>query len=222
MKGIAKLGLVLAAFSAVACASLAVVYAVTEKTIQAQEQVAFEASLKDIFPSAETFEDRTSSLESTDPDIKLLSAILVKGGQGNLGMAVKASGPSYGGKAVLLVGLGLTRDIAGVRVLELNDTPGLGANAKNPGYFVDKVKKITFPGQFAGKFLTDAFEVKKDVAAITASTITSKSLTKIVKVAAEAAAVSLEKELLAPAADVAQAGADAKQTPAAEAATGGK
>jgi Na+-translocating ferredoxin:NAD+ oxidoreductase subunit G len=122
--------------------------------------------------------------------------------------------------------VGLNRSIAGVRVLELNDTAGLGANAKNASYYVKKAEKITFPGQFAGKFLTDPFEVKKDVAAITASTITSRSLTKIIKNAADAAAIWLENSTMAaPTSAVAPAAASAGQTaaaPGATASTGGK
>jgi electron transport complex protein RnfG len=207
MKSIAKLGFVLSLFAAAACASLAVVYAITKPQIEAQDQIALTASLKEIFPEGETFEDISASMASTDPEIKFQNAILVKGAAAPLGIAIKASGASYGGQATLLVGVQLNRSIAGVRVLELNDTAGLGANAKNPGYFVKKAEKVTFPGQFTGKFLTDPFEVKKDVIAITASTITSKSLTKIIKTAADAAALWLENSITtdaAPAADSAE------------------
>lgn len=196
MKSIAKLGFVLSLFAAAACASLAVVYAITKPQIEAQDQIALTASLKEIFPEGESFEDIGASLPTTNPDIKFQSAILVKGASAPLGVAIKASGASYGGQATLLVGVSLNRSIAGVRVLELNDTAGLGANAKNPGYFVKKAEKVTFPGQFTGKFITDAFEVKKDVIAITASTITSKSLTKIIKTAADAAALWLENSTM--------------------------
>ena len=65
--------------------------------------------------------------------------------------------------------------------MTLSDTPGLGANATNPAYFVDKAAKTTFPGQFTGKAVEDSYEVKNDVVAISASTITSKALTLIVK-----------------------------------------
>lgn len=195
MKGIAKLGFVLAIFSAVACASLAVVYAVTKDQIAMQDQIALTASLKEIFPDAASFEDITTSIQSADPDVKFSSAMLAKGADAPLGVAVKASGPSYGGQAVLLVGILPNKSVAGVRVLELNDTPGLGANAKNAGYFVKKAEKLTFPGQFTGKLLADAFEVKNDVIAITASTITSKALTKIVKVAADAGTAWLDSQV---------------------------
>jgi len=200
MKGIAKLGIILAIFSAVACASLAVVYAITKEQIAMQDQIALTASLKEIFPEAASFEDITASIQSADPDVKFSSAMLAKGTDAPLGVAVKASGPSYGGQAVLLVGILPDKSVAGVRILELNDTPGLGANAKNAGYFVKKAEKVTFPGQFTGKLLSDAFEVKKDVVAITASTITSKALTKIVKVAADAGAAWLAGSVPAAAA----------------------
>jgi len=192
MKGTIKLGVVLALFAAAACASLAVVYSITKEQIEAQEQIALTKSLKEVFPEAETFKDVTAQVASPSPDVKFETAVLVKGADAPLGLAVKASGPSYGGKAVLLVGVQLNRSIAGVRVLELSDTPGLGANAKNAGYYVNKAEKITFPGQFSGKFVTDAFVVKGDVVAITASTITSKALTAIVKTAADSAALWLE------------------------------
>jgi len=71
--------------------------------------------------------------------------------------------------------------------MEHSDTPGLGANAASPSYYVDRAKGITFYGQFAGKSVTDPFAVKGDVAAITASTITSRAVTSAVKAAGQAA-----------------------------------
>jgi len=197
MKGIAKLGFILALFAVAACASLAVVYAITKPQIEAQDQIALTASLKELFPEGETFEDISASVVSENPEVKFQSAMLAKSAAAPLGVAIKASGASYGGQATLLVGVQLNRSIAGVRVLELNDTAGLGANAKNEGYYVNKAEKITFPGQFSGKFITDPFEVKNDVVAITASTITSKSLTRIVKSSADAAALWLENSTIA-------------------------
>jgi Na+-translocating ferredoxin:NAD+ oxidoreductase RnfG subunit len=74
-----------------------------------------------------------------------------------------------------------------VKVLENKDTPGLGANAASLTYYVDKATKTTFPGQFAGKKLTDGFVVKKDVIPITSATITSQSITNLVQVVGKAA-----------------------------------
>jgi electron transport complex protein RnfG len=222
MKGNVRLGLVLAAFAAIGCASLAVVYSITGPAIAMQSEKALQESLQEIFPEAKNFEDVTSSMTADLGAVKIEQAFLVKSDLAPIGVAIKAKGSSYGGAARLLVGVGLARDIAGVRVLELNDTPGLGANAKNDAYYVNKETKITFPGQFKGKYLTDGFEVKKDIVAITAATITSKAIAGIVKSSADAAGLWLEKAAMtSPAAEQEQAGAAA---PAAEgaAATGGK
>lgn len=219
MKGNMKLGLVLALFAMVGCASLALVYAVTKPAIETQEKKALAESLKDIFPEAVEFEDISAGMSSGDPDVSFQSAFLVKGSLAPLGVAVKASGPSYGGKASLLVGVDLARAVQGVRVLELNDTPGLGANAKNTSYYVNKAEKLTFPAQFAGKHVTDDFEAKKDIIPITAATITSKALAKIVKTASIAASDWLEASAMA---GVEPAGGEPPQAEGGADVTGGK
>jgi Na+-translocating ferredoxin:NAD+ oxidoreductase subunit G len=63
----------------------------------------------------------------------------------------------------------------------------------NPAYYVNKAKKTTFAGQFANKSLDDAFEAKKDVDAIASSTITSRSISVLVRTAGKAAAVVLKE-----------------------------
>lgn len=187
-----KLGLILAAFSAVACVALAFVYGATADRIEAQAGIQLKASLSSIFPEAEEFRDITADLVAPAGDTKLVSAYAATKAGKTLGVAVKATGPSYGGPSVVLVGLGIDRNLAGVRILESKDTPGLGLNATNPGYYVNKAKKLTFPGQFTGKALTEGFVVKKDIDAITASTITSKALTVIIKASADSSAAWLD------------------------------
>ena len=187
-KTMLRLGLVLMLFASLACVSLSVVYSLTKETIAAHKQKDLEAALKEIFPAGDSFDVITRELSFSDPRIGLKEAYAVKQGGSFLGIAIQASGPSYGGDAALLCGFSADKKVVRVIILELLDTPGLGANAANPAYFVDKAKKLTFPGQFSGKPLSDAFEVKKDVQAITASTITSTSLAAIVKAAGDAAA----------------------------------
>jgi len=193
MKNYLKLGAILAAFSVVACVGLSFVYAATKDRIAAQEEMQLNASLKEIFPEADKFEEVTSNVAPGFKDAKLDKAYVAQRSGSPIGMAIKASGKSYGGDATLLVGVGTDRTIVGVQVLASLDTPGLGYNAMNPSYYVDKAKKITFPGQFAGKNTTDPFVVKQDVQAISAATITSKSLTAIVKTSAVAAQEYLER-----------------------------
>jgi electron transport complex protein RnfG len=183
-----RLGLVLALFAGVACAGLAVVHSLTEETIAAHAQEKLNGALREIFPDADGFDVITGELLSANERIKIGAAYAARKGGALEGVAVQATGPSYGGDAILLSGF-TSGKVVRVVILDLKDTPGLGANAKKPGYYVvDKPEKLTFTGQFSGKSLHDAFEVKKDVAAITASTITSSSLTAIVKASGEAAA----------------------------------
>lgn len=191
MKNMLKLGLILAAYSAVACVGLAFVYAGTQTVIAERQKADLEASLKDLFPSADAFEDVTGTLKSADPSVSFASEYKATSGGQVVGYAIRAVGKSYGGPITVLAGVGADRKVAGVKVLENKDTPGLGANAASPTYFVDRASKTTFTGQFAGKSISDPFVVRQDVAVITASTITSKAVTGVVKAASLAAGEAL-------------------------------
>jgi electron transport complex protein RnfG len=108
-----------------------------------------------------------------------------------IGVALRLSRFSYGGDIKLMVGVGTDKKISGVKILEHSDTPGLGANAGSKTYYVDRDKGIRFYDQFAGKSITDPFEPKQDVIAITAATITSRAVSASVKAAGEAASAWL-------------------------------
>lgn len=187
MKNMVKLGFIMAVYATVACVSLAFVYTGTQKVIAERQKADLEAALKDLFPQGESFEEITGTLQSPDTSVAFKNEYVIKKDNAPIGVAVRGVGASYGGPVTVLIGVGADGKIAGVKVLENKDTPGLGANAANPSYFVDRASGITFYGQFKGKSLSDPFEVKGDVIAITASTITSKAVTKVVKTAGQAA-----------------------------------
>jgi electron transport complex protein RnfG len=107
------------------------------------------------------------------------------------GVALKLSRAGYSGPIVIMTGVSVDGLITGVKIMEHSDTPGLGANAASPAYFVDRANGITFYGQFAGKKVNDPFVVRDDVAVITASTITSHAVAQAVKAAGLAATVWL-------------------------------
>lgn len=194
-KDILRLGIVLALYAMGACVALALVYTVTQPTIAGLAEAQLKASLSDLFPEAENFDALNGIIESTAAGVQILDSWKAVRGADILGVAIKASGSSYGGDAIMLVGVSPDQRIVGARVMILSDTPGLGANATNPAYFVDKNSKTTFPGQFTGKAVTDPFEVKKDVVAISASTITSKALTEVVKEAGRAGTAWLKTNI---------------------------
>lgn len=185
-----KLGLILAVYCVVGCVGLGFVYNSTSKTIAQRQEADLQAGLREVFPKATGFTP-TDTVKSANPKIVFDGAYTADGPSGSLGVAVKVQGPSYGGQTTLLVGVSIDGTITGVKVLENKDTPGLGANAMNPTYYVDKTTKTTFAGQFTGKRLTDDFAVKQDVIAITSATITSRAIASLVQVVGKSASDAL-------------------------------
>ncbi|MDR2398559.1 MAG: FMN-binding protein [Spirochaetaceae bacterium] len=188
MKGMVKLGLTLALYATAACVGLALVYSATSETIAQRQQADLQSALRELFPQGDEFTDMTGTLKSPDPGVSFETQYAIRGGATLLGVAIQASTPSYGGNITVLVGVGVGGAISRVKILSHQDTPGLGANAASPTYYVDKAAKLTFSGQFGGKAVSDPFVVKEDVAAITASTITSRAVATAVKAVADAGA----------------------------------
>jgi electron transport complex protein RnfG len=185
MKGFAsmlKLGFVLAAFAAAACVMLAFVYSGTEKIIAQRQQADLEAARKEIFSTADDFEP-VMDIKSPDDKVTIESQYAARKNNAIAGAVLQVSTGSYGGLIKIMVGVSADGAITGVKIMEHSDTPGLGAKAASPSYFVDRAKGVTFYGQYAGKKVSDPFVVKEDVIAITASTITSTAVTAAVKAA---------------------------------------
>jgi electron transport complex protein RnfG len=169
---------------------LAFVYAGTSRIIASRAEADQLAALKEIFPDADVFEP-VQGVVSPDPSVTIESAYLAKRGETTAGMALKLSRAGYSGPIVLMAGVSVDKTITGVKIMEHSETPGLGANAASPSYFVDRAKGLTFYGQFAGKNAADPFLVKGDVVAITASTITSRAVASAVKAAGQTASAWL-------------------------------
>jgi electron transport complex protein RnfG len=187
MKNMIKLGITLALFAAAACVMLAFVYSGTSNIIARRQQADLEAALKELFPDADGFSEITGII-SPDLSVTIESQYEARRNGEIAGAALRVSRGSYGGPIRVLVGVSAGNTITGVKILEHSDTPGLGANAASPKYYVDRAAGTTFYGQFAGKSVDDPFEVRGDVQAITASTITSQAVTAAVKAAGTGAA----------------------------------
>jgi electron transport complex protein RnfG len=158
------------------------VYTGTSAIIAQRQQADLEAALKELFPGADSFEP-ARGIQSPDASVTIESAYKALKNGVTAGAALRLSRASYGGPIKVMAGVSVDGTITGVKIMEHSDTPGLGANAASPSYFVDRAKGLTFYGQFAGKSVTDPFEVKGDVVAITASTVTSAAVTAAVKAA---------------------------------------
>ena len=188
LKGMLKLGIILALYSSAACVGLAFVYAGTEKVIAQRQKDDLNAALSELFYEADEFRAITG-IKSFDPAVAIEpggSFSAMKNGE-VIGAALRTSRASYNGAIKVLVGVSVDGKICGVKILEHNETPGLGANAASANYYVDRAKGLRFYDQFTGKSVNDPFTVKQDVIIITAATITSRAVAASVKAAGEAA-----------------------------------
>lgn len=182
MKQMLKLGVVLMAYTAIACVGLAFVNNLTAPAIAANEKAELNQGLKMVFASAESFDEAKDFESKTVDGITLENLYIAKSQNNKIGCIIKASGATYD-KATMLIGIDKENKITSIQFLALSDTPGFGQKAKEP----------TFADQFKGKAVTDAFEVKADVNAISGATITSVGVAKIIKVATKAASEYLAK-----------------------------
>jgi len=175
MKTMFKLSFVLAAYTVIACVGLAVVYNITAPLIAEAAAKEVKTALAEIFPEAKDFEEVTGKLESGNDKIVFNKVFVATSDSGAIGMVVQVTGPTYA-SATLLIGVGADRKLKPVKFMALTDTPGLGL----------KAAQDPFRGQFTGKSVDDAFTVGSaksgaDVVAISGSTITSKGVSKIIK-----------------------------------------
>jgi electron transport complex protein RnfG len=177
-----KLGVTLALFAAGACIMLAFVYSGTLPVIEQRQKADLEASLNELFPNADKFE-MIEEITSPDSSVTIESAYAAMKDGKTIGVCLRLSRSGYAGPVKIMAGVSAEGLITGVKIMEHSETPGLGANAASPKYFVDRAKGLTFYGQFTGKSVSDRFAVKDDVIAITASTITSNAVSASVKAA---------------------------------------
>jgi len=180
--GMLKLGAILAIFATAACVMLAFVYSGTKTIIDNRQEADLQAALRELFPDADDFK-ATDEIKSPDETVTIESAFAAYKNGEIIGAALNVSRASYNGPITIEVGVSADGFITGVQIMSHTDTPGLGANAANPKYFVERDKELTFYGQFTGKHISERFRAKDDVIAITASTITSNAVSASVKAA---------------------------------------
>ena len=186
MKSIIKPGLVLAIYMTAACVGLALVYTGTKPLIESR-QTRITDTLREIFPTGDRFEEISDAVPSRDSNVVFEYQYAVYSGPNIAGAVVRARAQGYAGPIAVLTGVGIDGRISGVRILEISETPGFGANAASPTYYVNQAEQITFYGQFSGKTISDPFEPRNDVIAVSSSTITSRAIASIVKASGQAA-----------------------------------
>lgn len=95
-----------------------------------------------------------------------------------VGYVFATSAKGYGGDIDIMVGINTDGKVTGVSILEINETAGLGMNAKNE----------SFLSQFPGKSSTisvikNGAPADDEIVALTGATITSNAMTKAVNIA---------------------------------------
>ncbi|MFH1539842.1 MAG: RnfABCDGE type electron transport complex subunit G [bacterium] len=168
MKEMLKLGVFLMVVCTLATLGLALTNQQTAPLIAEQKRVEREAALKEVLPDAATFEE-------TKGQGKTYYLGRDESGKA-VGAAFEVRPKGYGGEIVIMVGVDTERRVTGIKILEIAETPGLGA----------KAGAAAFTEQFKGKtaaqvWLKDKDEQKGEIDAITAATITSKAVTKGVR-----------------------------------------
>lgn len=182
MGDIIKLGLFLMMLAAIA--GLGVGYVNTMAAPLIEKQILEEKirSFKEVYPNGDKVENETAKyLKVADLIIKEVN-ISYRAGL-PAGVIYLAQTKGYSGPITILAGFDLTSGkITAVKILSQTETPGLGAKAKDPA----------FQNRYKGKESATALEVSKtpptrdnQIQAITASTITSKAVTKGVNAARE-------------------------------------
>ncbi|OGX16483.1 MAG: hypothetical protein A2166_01205 [Omnitrophica WOR_2 bacterium RBG_13_41_10] len=160
MKEMARYGLILGLICVIASGLLAGINALTKGKILAQDEAEEKMSLEEVMPKAENFQPVKSG-----EDIIYYKAYDKEGKL--LGAAFKASGKGYSSVIETMVGMDKEGLVNIIKILNQNETPGLGA----------KVAEADFTSRFRHKKASDL----KDVQAITGATISSKAVIDSVK-----------------------------------------
>lgn len=173
IKDIVRTAVLLFLICAAAAGILAAVNSVTAPKIAEAAAAAAERSKAEVLPGAASFEELTLANGS----------VCWKGTSQDgsaLGYVFNTSASSYGGKVEIMTGIDANGVVTGISLLSINDTPGLGMNAKKPEWqaqFTGTNGELTVvKGGNAGE---------NEINAITSATITSKAVTSCVNAARE-------------------------------------
>lgn len=176
MKDILKTGIILLVICAIAALGLGLTNEVTKAPIAEQRFLANEQAKKEVFPDAASFTDITgTNLESITSQFEpVTEAYLGLDASGNtIGYVFKSTPTGFGGNVEVVTGISIDGTVTGLRVGNHNETPGLGAKAKDADFYE----------QYAGKSAAEPIGVSKtaadgnDIQAITGATISSAAIT---------------------------------------------
>ena len=175
MKQIIKIGFILLLISAIAAFALGFTNEVTKDRIAEQRFLANEQAKKDVLPDAASFvditgEDLEAIVSQFEPITEAYIGLDASGSP--IGYVFKSTPNGFSGAVEVVTGVTIDEVVTGLRVGSHNETPGLGAKAKDAQFY----------DQFTGKSSTSQIGVSKtaasgnDIQSITGATISSVAI----------------------------------------------
>lgn len=177
---VTKMLLVLTVIGAVSGGILAGVFHIADPLIQANREKELKEAIFIVLPEAKDYKILEKGIDKT-------KVIVYQGLDADgkpVGLAFIADGGGFQGNIRIMVGLGLDYlKLKGIKVLEQNETPGLG----------NRIKEPAFEGQFKGLEIKPKVEYIKyrkpekpnQIQAITGATISSDAVVKNINNAVE-------------------------------------
>lgn len=189
-----KDSLILCAITLIAGLLLGVIYDMTKDPIAQRKILEKQNTYRAVYETAAEFEesDELAAIVSacqSDWDangsgfgkVAVNEALYAKDANGTtIGYIVSTtSREGYGGDIQIAIGISLEGYIEGLSILEMNETVGLGARAKEPSFLSQYTDKTV--SQFI--LTTTGASAENEIDAMSSSTITSKAVTNAVNAA---------------------------------------
>ena len=147
-----------------------------EKIAILNQQTADEAKME-VLPEGDSFGTETVTISSGD--IEYYPA------ENGAGYVFYTSYKGYGGPVGVMTGISSDGEITGVKVVDCNETPGLGMKSQSdPSFAAQYVMAITESGSF--EVTKTGKTADNEIDAISGATITSRAVTNSVNYAIEA------------------------------------
>lgn len=180
-----KLGLILFLITAISATILGISNNVTAGKIAEADRIANDNARKEALSVAEEFkllnESEISSITNANPEVLEIYEGLDNSGE-LVGYVIKALVGGFGGDIEVMTGISLEGKITGMKVLNHEETPGLGANATNPE-FQERFENIPVDEPLV--VVSGDPAATNEVEAITSATITTNAVAEGVNIARE-------------------------------------
>ena len=166
MKETLKLGISLFLITAISAIVLAISNNITSAKIAEADKLANDTARQEALPQGETFKsiENNKLKEITEKNPEILEIFEGRKEDGSLaGYTFKVSVSGYGGKIEMITGISSEGKITGIKILNHEETPGLGANSTTDKELVVVKTQPTSDNEVQG---------------ITSATVTSKAVVK--------------------------------------------